>query len=176
MLIVYEHDLASVPLEKASAGILIGRGLLIALLQQNILTHYHAGTLCETILFSFQCFLTSKRIISSNIKQANIFLSLSYLALCCKKHANVQSFLLQYRPKPYHNAFIQVNVGSFPGDWSDVKPNHVENDSIAVSSEPTLSPIQSAWAKYGMIAYVAHMCAFLPLSLIPTYIQTKLGR
>ena len=38
-----------------------------------------------------------------------------------------------------------------------------------------LSPIESAWTKYGMIAYVAHMCAFLPLSLLPTLLQTKLG-
>jgi hypothetical protein len=57
-----------------------------------------------------------------------------------------------------------------------MKPNHDEKDIIVLSSESTLSPIQSAWTKYGMIAYVAHMCAFLPLSLLPTYIQTKLGR
>jgi hypothetical protein len=180
---VHEHDLASVPLEKASAGILIGRGLLIS----PFIRTYHTplpyrqiiqALFAQSYPVRLQCYpQTPNRIISSNMKQASIFLSLAYLALCSKHHANVHSFQLQYRPQPYRNSLAKVNVGFFnPGDWSDMKPNHDEKDIIVLSSESTLSPIQSAWTKYGMIAYVAHMCAFLPLSLLPTYIQTKLGR
>ncbi len=112
-----------------------------------------------------------------NMKQAIIFLSLAYLVLCSKHRAYVHSFQLQYFPKPYRNSLSQISAGFFNfGDWSDVKPNCVEHDSCVVPSESTLSPIQSAYTKYGMIAYVAHMCAFLPQSLLPTYLQTKLGR
>ena len=111
------------------------------------------------------------------MKQTIIFLTLAYIILCSKHRAYVHSFQLQYFPKPYRKSLSQISVGFFnPSDWSDVKPNRVEQDSFVVSSESTLSPIQSAWTKYGMIAYVAHMCAFLPLSLLPTYLQTKLGR
>lgn len=87
------------------------------------------------------------------------------------------AFQLQHRLKP-HSTLSEVNIGFFnPSDWSDLKPNHdKKGDSIAVTSESMLSPIQSAWTKYGMIAYVAHLCAFLPLSLLPTYFQTKLGK
>ena len=106
------------------------------------------------------------------MKQAIIFHILAYLSLRSTNDAIVNSFQHQYRARPSRNSFASLHVGFFnPGEWSDVKPN-----PISSSSKSTLSPIQSAWTKYGMIAYVAHMCAFLPLSLFPTYVQTRLGR
>jgi len=38
-----------------------------------------------------------------------------------------------------------------------------------------LSAMESLWTKYGMIAYVAHMCAFLPIALFPTFLQARLN-
>ena len=81
---------------------------------------------------------------------------------------------------------VNVGFGYGPQDWSDVKPNkNLDNNDDNINSPPSLSlskqkqrplnAIESLWTKYGMIAYVAHMCAFLPLSLVPTFLQTKLG-
>lgn len=93
--------------------------------------------------------------------------------IACKNTHHVHSFQVQGRPKTARNLLTQHNVGfgSNPQNWSDVKPNRVEEPL----SSKTLTPIESLWTKYGMIAYIAHMCAFLPLSLIPTYLQTKFG-
>ena len=80
---------------------------------------------------------------------------------------------------------VDVGFGYGPQDWSDVKPNKnldnydekVNSPSLSLSKQKQrpLNAIESLWTKYGMIAYVAHMCAFLPLSLVPTFLQTKLG-
>ena len=79
---------------------------------------------------------------------------------------------------------VNVGFGYGPQDWSDVKPNkNLDNNDDNINSPPSLSSskqrplnaVESLWTKYGMIAYVAHMCAFLPLSLVPTFLQTKLG-
>lgn len=88
----------------------------------------------------------------------------------------VSSFQLQRYPESTkRKALTRRNVGfGFPSDpstWSDVKPH----DAVTAPAPPSLSPLASAWTKYSMIAYVAHMCAFLPLSLVPTLLQTKLG-
>jgi len=94
----------------------------------------------------------------------------------------VHSFQIDPKTDHHHQLTKRLNVGFInPRDWSDVKPNHVQHDIIklnnidATSSTIGLTPIQSVWTKYCMVAYVAHMCAFLPLSLLPTYFQTKLG-
>ena len=74
-----------------------------------------------------------------------------------------------------------VGFGIDPSEWSDVKPHEeviiAQESKKTTSNEPptALNALESAWTKYGLIAYVAHMCAFLPLSLVPTYVQTKLG-
>jgi hypothetical protein len=94
---------------------------------------------------------------------------------------NVQSFQLQGYPKQILTE-RNVGFGIDPSEWSDVKPHEKviiaqESLSKTTSNEPptTLNALESAWTKYGLIAYVAHMCAFLPLSLVPTYVQTTLG-
>ncbi|KAL7530847.1 hypothetical protein ACHAXR_003706 [Thalassiosira sp. AJA248-18] len=102
------------------------------------------------------------------------------LACLLKWHRNthVHSFQLQSHPKTKRNLLTRHNVGIMnPGDWSDVKPNHIDNifsDSPSAKST-SLNALQSAWTKYGLIAYVAHMCVFLPLALLPTYLGGKLG-
>lgn len=79
---------------------------------------------------------------------------------------HVHSFQLQSHP---HRLLTQCNVGyQYPQNWSDIKPNNNEQakeQSIVASSSKKrpLSPLGSLWTKYSMIAYVAHMCAFLPL-------------
>jgi len=91
---------------------------------------------------------------------------------------HVHSFQLQSHP---HRLLTQCNVGyQYPQNWSDIKPNNNEQtkeQSIvsSLSKKRPLSPLESSWTKYGMIAYIAHMCAFLPLSLLPTYAQSKMG-
>ncbi|KAL9179147.1 hypothetical protein ACHAXT_000189 [Thalassiosira profunda] len=46
----------------------------------------------------------------------------------------------------------------------------------AAAAEPSSPRTASVGVgRHGLLAYVAHMCAFLPLSLIPTYVQTRLG-
>ncbi len=98
--------------------------------------------------------------------------ALAYLAI-------VQSFQLDHHPRrtKQHPSLTQLHVGfrynTDPSHWSDVFP-HKEQPS-ATKKTAKLSPIESAWTKYGMISYIAHMCAFLPLSLLPTLLQTKLG-
>lgn len=37
----------------------------------------------------------------------------------------------------------------------------------------SLSKFESAWTKHCMIAFIAHMCFALPLSLIPTFVKSK---
>lgn len=51
------------------------------------------------------------------------------------------------------------------------------DEKSKLTKEPTmeLSPMESLWTKYGMIAYVAHMCAFLPIALFPTFLQARLN-
>ena len=101
-------------------------------------------------------------------------------SLCVAFYAtyHVHSFQLKSHP---HRLLTRcnVNVGyQYPKNWSDIKPNNNEQtkeQSIVSSKKRPLSPLESLWTKYGMIAYIAHMCAFLPLSLLPTYVQTKMG-
>lgn len=92
------------------------------------------------------------------------------------------SFQLQAHPhhiKTKPRPLTKLDVGSFidPRDWFDVQPHDDDANPPPGSPPPSsaLSPIESIWTKYGMIAYVAHMCAFLPLSLLPTLLQTKMG-
>ena len=104
------------------------------------------------------------------------------IALACLLE-QVQAFQVQSYPKTKRSLLTKryVGFGIDPSEWSDVKPR----EEIVIAQEPVsktssksskkLNAFESAWTKYGMIAYVAHMCAFLPLSLIPTYVQTKLG-
>ena len=81
-----------------------------------------------------------------------------------------------YRAESHSDRIPALGAGFAPQDnWSDVKPNPAEPDGKQPPSQSKLTPLESAWTKYGLIAYVAHMCAFLPLSLIPTYVQTQLG-
>ena len=54
-----------------------------------------------------------------------------------------------------------------PQNWSDIEP-HDEMKLPSPSATRQLNAIESLHTKYGLIAYVAHMCTFLPLSLIPT--------
>lgn len=54
-----------------------------------------------------------------------------------------------------------------PQNWSDIEP-HDEMKPSSPSATRQLNAIESLHTKYGLIAYVAHMCTFLPLSLIPT--------
>eukprot|EP01083_Nonionella_stella_P052751 139849_1 len=122
-------------------------------------------------------------------------------ALACifehnKNTHHVLSFQIQTSPpcKTEHRPTTKLNEGFVNSrGWGDVIPNDSRGDiksnhadasssssivgppSSTSTSTPILSPLQSAWTKYGMIAYVAHMCPFLPLSLAPTYVQTKLG-
>ena len=54
-----------------------------------------------------------------------------------------------------------------PQNWSDIEP-HDEMKLSSSTATRQLNAIESLHTKYGLIAYVAHMCTFLPLSLIPT--------
>ena len=109
-----------------------------------------------------------------------ILTSCALAYLLDNNNTHVHSFQLQGHPKTKRNLFIQRNIG-FINDPRDVKPNAKKMEIISSESHSnkstltTLNPFESAWTKYGMIAYVAHMCAFLPFSLLPTYLQTKLG-
>ncbi|KAL9179127.1 hypothetical protein ACHAXT_000169 [Thalassiosira profunda] len=89
-------------------------------------------------------------------------LSLSLAIVAHRTHSFQPQLQSHHRPERRRVGFA---------DWSDVKPNPVEQPP----SQSKLTPLESAWTKYGLLAYVAHMCAFLPLSLIPTYVQTRLG-
>lgn len=103
-----------------------------------------------------------------NTKSIFISCALAYVL----KNTNVHSFQLQCLPKSKRNSPSRRYVG-FIREPPDTTPSAKEIE--ALESVTTLTPFESAWTKYGMIAYILHMCVFLPLFLLPTYFQTKLG-
>ena len=90
------------------------------------------------------------------------------------------SFQTTHQPKTRRHSLLQRQVGlshpvpDFPSSEYGAK-ERVKPDETTATAESKLSPLQSLWTKYGMIAFVSHMCVFLPMALLPTYIQTRLG-
>ncbi|KAL7538432.1 hypothetical protein ACHAWF_006086 [Thalassiosira exigua] len=108
------------------------------------------------------------------MKRRKVIISIPCILACLLDGKSAHSFRLQSPPKVMRKSVTQLNVGYInPRYWSDVEP-HAER-MTATSKDSKLTPLESSWTKYCMIAYVAHMCAFLPMSLLPTYVQTKLG-
>lgn len=85
--------------------------------------------------------------------------------------SHAQSLLAFYRPSETKLSLQQLNVG-----LSHLPPPKYEKSPARQTSQPSpkLSAFESAWTKYSMISYIAHMCFAIPLALIPTFVKSKL--
>jgi 1-acyl-sn-glycerol-3-phosphate acyltransferase len=104
----------------------------------------------------------------------------SYLNLFFSIAFNVksaQSFQAIYHPQIKRQTLLQREVGLShlpPSEYTEQKySNPLSTNQEA--SKNKLSQFESLWTKYCMIAYVAHMCVALPISLMPTFVKTKLN-
>ena len=69
-----------------------------------------------------------------------------------------------------------VGISHIPDDFDLGRQNPVStrlNTPSPTTTSTTLSPIQSAFTKYAMISYIAHLCIALPMVLLPTYLKNK---
>lgn len=84
---------------------------------------------------------------------------------------SAQSLLTFYHPKVTRKSLLTREVGLL----HEPLQQYNENSSICNRKEDTtISPFESTWRKYAMIAYVAHMCVAIPVGLVPTLIKSKL--
>lgn len=121
-------------------------------------------------------FYENKHIMNMRRRAIAFPCAIGYVLHCKSIHVN--AFLLPCRAKVTHSTPTQRNVGHVRRrGWTDVRPDFVglDHQRTLDSTKPALTRLQSTWTKCGMIAYVMLMCAFLPLCLLPTYLQTRLG-
>ncbi|KAL7505561.1 hypothetical protein ACHAXN_003014 [Cyclotella atomus] len=81
------------------------------------------------------------------------------------------SLLTFHRPVVKRQS-VRLNVGI-----SHIPPTKYDGstlpDRTGKAASKNLSAFERAWRKYGMIAYIAHMCVAIPVSLIPTLVKAK---
>ena len=98
-----------------------------------------------------------------------ILTSCALAYLLDSNNTHVHSFQLQGHPKTKRNLLTQRNIG-FINDPRDVKPNGKKMEIISPESHSNkytlamLTPFESAWTKYGMIA-MSLTCVYFYLFL-----------
>jgi hypothetical protein len=84
----------------------------------------------------------------------------------------VDALLTFHRPVVKRLSVVQLNVGI-----SHLPPAKYEDNTLPDRTDKAapknLSAFESAWRKYGMIAYIAHMCFAIPVCLVPTFVKAK---
>lgn len=86
-----------------------------------------------------------------------------------------------YRPQTKRPSLLQRQVGlshDLPPPEYDASKRHIQIATACAEeitpSRNSLTKLEASWTKHCMIAYIAHMCVALPLTLLPTFVKSKL--
>lgn len=85
-----------------------------------------------------------------------------------------------YRPQTKRPSLLQRQVGlshDLPPPEYDASKRHIQIATACAEeitpSRNSLTKLEASWTKHCMIAYIAHMCVALPLTLLPTFVKSK---